>query len=98
MNSHDFPHHHIGLRAYNRVEYDANGLLLNGFQAMPLRWRLPVFVRLLLFGIGIVVGIQLERQTPEMPASVNVCRADEVDRIDCVHVPQPVPTAVGVVR
>ncbi|MVU79472.1 hypothetical protein GPX89_19760 [Nocardia sp. ET3-3] len=98
MNSHDYARHRIGLSAYNRVEYDANGLLLTGFQAVPLRWRLPVFFGLVLFATGIVIGIQLEKQTPAMPASVNVCRADEVDRIDCVHVTQPAPTAVAVIR
>ncbi|QVI22918.1 hypothetical protein KHQ06_08120 [Nocardia tengchongensis] len=96
MNNHDYAHHQIGLPAYGRPEYDANGLLLNGFQALPLRWWLPLFFALVVFAGGIVVGIQLEKQTPSMPASVNVCRADEVDRIDCVHVdPQsPVPAPV----
>ncbi|WP_433562310.1 hypothetical protein ACQP1O_33165 [Nocardia sp. CA-151230] len=98
MNSHESARRQMGLSTYNRVEYDANGLLFNGFQAVPLRWRLPVFFGLVLFAAGIVVGIGLEEQTPAMPASVNVCRADEVDRIDCVHVTQPSPTVAAVIR
>lgn len=98
MNSHEYARHQIGFSTYGRPEYDANGLLLNGLQAVPMRWWLPLFFALVVFGGGIVVGIQLEKQTPTMPASVNVCRADEVDRIDCVHVVQPAPTAAAVVR
>ncbi|MFE3195031.1 hypothetical protein ACFXHA_38915 [Nocardia sp. NPDC059240] len=98
MNSHDYARNMIGLSAYDRAEYDANGLLLNGIAVTPLRWRMPLFFGLVLFAAGIVVGIQLEEQTPAMPASVNVCRADEVDRIDCVHVTQPAPTAAAVIR
>ncbi|MFE3028494.1 hypothetical protein [Nocardia tengchongensis] len=99
MNSHDYARHQIGFPAYGRPEYDANRLLLNSFQALPLRWWLPMFFALVVFAAGIVVGIQLEEQTPSMPASVNVCRADEVDRIDCLHVTTVVPpTSVGVLR
>ncbi|MFD0000171.1 hypothetical protein [Nocardia sp. NPDC127526] len=98
MNSHEYARRNSGLSAYNRAEYDANGLLQSGFQSMPLRWRLPVFFGLVLFAAGIVVGIQLEQQTPTMPPSVNVCRAEEVDRIDCVHVNRQAPAVPGVAQ
>ncbi|QLY33986.1 hypothetical protein [Nocardia huaxiensis] len=98
MNSQEYARRQIGLSPYGRPEYDPNGLLEAGFQAAPLRWRLPIFVGLVLFAAGIVVGIQLEQQTPTMPASVNVCRADEASRIDCVHVDRQAPLTSGVTR
>ncbi|WP_330183828.1 hypothetical protein OHB26_09485 [Nocardia sp. NBC_01503] len=94
-----YSHHHVGaLNTYNRPEYDANGLLQNGFQVAPQRWRFFLFGGLVLFAGGIVIGIQLEQQTPTMAPSVNVCRADEVTRIDCVHVDRQAPAAPEVAR
>ncbi|WP_306359510.1 hypothetical protein [Nocardia sp. CC227C] len=88
MNQQSYAREHSGLSVFSRPEYDPNGLLRASFQATPVRWRLHVVVGLLLFAAGIVFGIQLEGQTPDFPASVNVCRADEVGRrIDCVPPP-----------
>ncbi|MCP9621582.1 hypothetical protein FOH10_29465 [Nocardia otitidiscaviarum] len=95
MNQQSYAREHSCLSAFGRPEYDPNGLLRAGFQATPVRWRLHFAVGLLLFGAGIVFGVQLEGQTPDFPASVNVCRAEEVGRrIDCVP-PPAVSSAQG---
>ncbi|WP_220140009.1 hypothetical protein [Nocardia huaxiensis] len=62
-----------------------------------LRWRLVFAAVAVVFGAGVVVGVMLA-QDGIREVSPNVCRADEVSRIDCVRVSSAVPTSLGVWR
>ncbi|WP_146098843.1 hypothetical protein [Nocardia nova] len=94
MNSLDYTRHHTGLAAFGRPEFDAAGLVSAGMYATPPKWRLIALAAAVCFGAGIVFGIMLGQGSPTYAPSPNVCRADEVSRIDCVHV---VPTTAAAV-
>lgn len=69
------------------------------FQVRPQWWRLYAAAGAVLFGVGIVVGIQLESHAPHFEPSVNVCRVDEVGkRADCVAPQSVAPAAPQGVR
>ncbi|NKY48385.1 hypothetical protein [Nocardia cerradoensis] len=99
MNSLDYTRHHTGLAAFGRPEFDAAGLVQAGMYATPPKWRLIALAAAVCFGAGIVFGIMLGQGSPNYAPSPNVCRADEVSRIDCVHVvPTTAPAESGVTR
>ena len=85
MNSLDFSRRHAGL-------------VSAGMYATPPKWRLVVLAAAVCFGTGTVFGIMLDQGSPDY-VSPNVCRADEVSRMDCMHVTAPaVPEGSGVAR
>lgn len=76
-----------------RSEFNAEGLLyFAAASARSIVFPLCVLGILVMFGIGICVGIGLERQAPSYPPSPNICRSDELTRTDCIHPAPTLPT------
>lgn len=99
MNHLDFARYHSGMPALAGREYDPAALFGPQVTAAPgLRWRLLLAAMGLVFGAGVVAGLMLGQGSPRPVSGPNVCRADEVSRIDCVHVTAPVPPVSGVAR
>ncbi|MFE3958587.1 hypothetical protein ACFXPS_30990 [Nocardia sp. NPDC059091] len=97
MNPLDFARSHSGMAALSGREYDPAGLIDPDAYVASLRWRLVFAGVAVVFGVGVVVGVMLgEGSTREV--SPNVCRAEEVSRIDCVHATTIAPTPPGVRR
>ncbi|WP_458686395.1 hypothetical protein [Nocardia tengchongensis] len=97
MNPLDIARYHVGISALSGHEYDPVALIAPEAYAASLRWRLMFAAVAVVFGAGVVVGLMLgEGNTREI--SPNICRADEVSRIDCVHVTTAAPSPSGVAR
>ncbi|MGW4121371.1 hypothetical protein [Nocardia sp. NPDC004711] len=93
MNPLDFARYHSGMPALSGREYDPATLIAPEVYVESLRWRLMFAAVAVVFGAGVVVGIMLGQGSPATAPSPNVCRADEVSRIDCIHVTvAPTPT------
>ncbi|MFE3000721.1 hypothetical protein ACFXG4_37695 [Nocardia sp. NPDC059246] len=97
MNPMDFARDHSGMPALSGRKYDPVGLIDPDAYAASLRWRLVFAGVAAVFGAGVVVGLMLG-QGSTREVSPNVCRADEVSRIDCVHASTIAPTPPGVSR
>ncbi|MGW4124795.1 hypothetical protein [Nocardia sp. NPDC004711] len=97
MNPLDFARDQSGMSALLGREYDPAGLIDPDAYVASLRWRLVFAGVAVVFGAGVVVGVMLgEGSTREV--SPNVCRADEVSRIDCVRASTIAPAPPGVSR
>ncbi|MFE3758013.1 hypothetical protein ACFXO9_27225 [Nocardia tengchongensis] len=87
----DLAHHHSGTHELLGCEYDP------AVYATSLRWRLVFAAVAVVFGAGVVVGVMLgQGNTREI--SPNVCRSDEVSRIDCVRATTVASALPGVPR
>ncbi|MFD6357254.1 hypothetical protein [Nocardia tengchongensis] len=84
MNPMDFARYHAGLTAMSGREYDPIALIAPEAYVASLRWRLVFAAMAVVFGVGVVLGVMLG-QGDTREVSPNVCRAEEVSRIDCVH-------------
>ncbi|MFE3222909.1 hypothetical protein [Nocardia sp. NPDC059228] len=95
MNPMDFARHHSGMPAMSGREYDPAMLIDPHAYGVSLRLRLMFAVVAVVFGVGVVFGLMLA-QGGTRAISPNVCRAEEVSRIDCVHATAVAPTPMGV--
>ncbi|WP_157574612.1 hypothetical protein [Nocardia jejuensis] len=91
MNHADFARYSIG-SPQNSAHVDPD------VYAASLRARLVFAAIAVVFGFGVVAGLMLGQGSPRQAPSPNVCRAEEVSRIDCVHVTAVPPISVGVPR
>ncbi|MFE3028345.1 hypothetical protein [Nocardia tengchongensis] len=97
MNPMDFARYHSGMPALSGREYNPAALIGPDAYTASQRWRLWFAAVAVVFGAGAVFGLMLGHgDTREV--SPNVCRADEVSRIDCVHATAVALATLGVPR
>ncbi|MFB8001536.1 hypothetical protein [Nocardia sp. NPDC056000] len=97
MNHRDHARNLSGVQGLPGGLYDPAMMIAPDVYAASLRWRLVFAAMAVVFGAGVVFGVMLA-QDGTQETSPNVCRAEEISRIDCVHVSTVVPTLAGVAR
>ncbi|MFE3080905.1 hypothetical protein [Nocardia tengchongensis] len=97
MNPLDFARHRSGMSALSGREINLAVTVDPDVYVASLRWRLVFAAVAVVFGAGVVTGVMLG-QSSTREISPNVCRADEVSRIDCVHATTVTSPLPGVLR
>ncbi|WP_306364370.1 hypothetical protein [Nocardia sp. CC227C] len=67
-----------------------------GLSLLPVGIRLALFAAALLVGMAGCTAAWVDYQ--DYQPSLNICRADEVHRTDCIHLDRTAPNAAEVAR